>query len=218
MDEFGLGILQMMENAGRNLAGLALTQLGSVRGRIAILAGNGGNGGGGLCCGRHLLNRGLSVDFILDRPAEKLRGPAGHQWEVLSAAGVRSVPEEDTAQVLHAADLVLDALIGYSLQGEVRGRAKELILNCNRLGKSVIALDVPSGLDATDGTPPRTLMQAGTTLTLALPKTGLKQWNGDLFLADIGIPPEVFKTVGMTFEPFFGTDYVLRMLQEEPKI
>ena len=218
MDKFGLGILQMMENAGRNLAALALAQLGSVEGRIAILAGSGGNGGGGLCCGRNLLNRGLLVDFILDRPAEKLRSPAGHQWEVLKAAGVRSVPEVDTAQVLQSAVLILDALIGYSLQGEVRGRAKEIILVCNRLGKSVIALDVPSGLDATDGNPQGALMQAETTLTLALPKSGLKQWTGDLFLADIGIPPEVFQTPGITFEPFFGPDYVLRMLQEEPKI
>jgi NAD(P)H-hydrate epimerase len=215
-EDFGLGILQMMENAGRNLASLVMDHLGSSSGKVVILAGSGGNGGGGLCCGRHLSNRGISVDFVLDRPAGELQGAAAAQWSILSAEGAMAVEEDETIEVLEAADIIVDVLIGYSLQGAPRGRVADLILACNRLEKAVIALDVPSDLDATLGENSGAMMRTGTTLTLALPKTGLKQWPGDLFLGDIGIPRGVYQAMGVTFEPFFRDKYIIRIHRESP--
>jgi NAD(P)H-hydrate epimerase len=75
VEEFGLGILQMMENAGRNLAQNVQDLLGDARGEVAILAGAGGNGGGGLCCARHLHNRDFQVWVVLDREEPRLPGP-----------------------------------------------------------------------------------------------------------------------------------------------
>ena len=70
VEEFGLGILQMMENAGRNLAENVMGLLARTGGKVAIMAGSGGNGGGGLCSARHLHNRGFGVWLVLDREAD----------------------------------------------------------------------------------------------------------------------------------------------------
>jgi NAD(P)H-hydrate repair Nnr-like enzyme with NAD(P)H-hydrate epimerase domain len=93
----------------------------------------------------------------------------------------------------------------YSLHGAPRGRAAELIDLCNRHAARVLSLDVPSGLDATTGAAPGLVMRPERTLTLALPKTGLHSIPGDLYLADIGIPPQVYDrlanlSVGLLFE------------------
>jgi len=90
VEEFGLGILQMMENAGRNLAENVLDMLDGDRGEVAILAGSGGNGGGGLCCARHLHNRGFTVWVVLSKAAA-LTGAARNQLQILQAAGLQPV-------------------------------------------------------------------------------------------------------------------------------
>lgn len=211
MEEFGLGILQMMENAGRNLAENAIDMLGETVGEIAILAGGGGNGGGGLCAARHLHNRGFQVGLVLDRGATELQGAAATQWRILQAAGLTQLRQGEVAAALEGADLVLDALIGYSLQGAPRGRAAELIALCNERAARVLALDVPSGLHATTGETPGEVVRADRILTLALPKTGLQWATGALYLADIGIPPEVYERVGVASRPIFGRRYWLQI-------
>jgi NAD(P)H-hydrate epimerase len=213
MEDFNLGILQMMENAGRNLAQNVMDMLGGDEpGRwagITVLAGAGGNGGGGLCCARHLHNRGLRVRLVLDREADALRGAAGRQLHILRAAGLRpAVPAED-AEAIQGAQLVVDALIGYSLRGAPRGRAAELIALCNQHASRVLSLDVPSGLNTTTGEAPGIMVRPERTLTLALPKTGLHRVPGDLYLADIGIPPEVYGRLGLAYQsPFWGNYWI----------
>ena len=211
MEEFGLGILQMMENAGRNLAENVLDMLGAASGQVTILAGAGGNGGGGLCCARHLHNRGCRVRLALDRGAAALTGAAAAQWRILQAADLQSLTPDQVALALRQSDLTVDALIGYSLRGAPRGRAAELISLCNAHAPRVLALDVPSGLNATTGETPGVVVRAERTLTLALPKTGLQCVPGALYLADIGIPPEVYHRLGLSFDPPFGDCYWLRL-------
>lgn len=211
VEEFGLGILQMMENAGRSLAENVLDILEATSGEVTILAGGGGNGGGGLCCTRHLHNRGFQVNIVLDRDASALRGTAADQLRILQAAGLRLTPPKQAEAALQRADLVVDALIGYSLHGAPRGRTAELIALCNAHAARVLALDVPSGLEATTGETPGVVVRAERTLTLALPKTGLRELPGELYLADIGIPPEVYDPLGLSFEPFFGGRFVTRV-------
>jgi NAD(P)H-hydrate epimerase len=103
--------------------------------------------------------------------------------------------------------LVIDALIGYSLRGAPRGKAAELIATCNEVATRVISLDIPSGMDSTSGDTPGVAVRADTTLTLALPKTGLAKFSGDLYLGDIGIPQEVYKEIGVEFEQPFDDRY-----------
>ena len=120
VEEFGLGILQMMENAGRNLAENVLDMLDgaracperSRRGEVTVLAGSGGNGGGGLCCARHLHNRGFQVWVVLDREAAMLTGAARSQFQILQAAGLQPVDPSQTKDVLRRSQVVVDALIG----------------------------------------------------------------------------------------------------------
>ncbi|MGC9346498.1 MAG: NAD(P)H-hydrate epimerase [Anaerolineae bacterium] len=211
MEDFDLGILQMMENAGRNLAENVIDMVGGTRGEIVVLAGGGGNGGGGLCCARHLHNRGFLVEVALDRNVGALKGAAAAQWRILQAAGFESLTPDDAAPALGRADLVIDAVIGYSLRGTPRGRAAKLIALCNEHAARVLALDVPSGLDATSGETPGLAVRAERTLTLALPKTGLFSIWGDLYLADIGIPPEVYEQLGVAYEPPFRAHYWLKL-------
>jgi NAD(P)H-hydrate epimerase len=218
MDDFGLGILQMMENAGRNLAGHAVAMVPSSDSEIVILAGGGGNGGGGLCCARHLHNRGYRVRIVLDRLPSELRGSAAAQWRILSRAGLGEVDDRVLPGVMSDADLVIDALIGYSLRGAPKGRAAQLIQLCNDCGRRILALDVPSGLDATTGEAPGDVVRADRVLTLALPKTGLKAVPGELYLADLGIPPEVYRRLDLTYTQPFGTAYWVQLVGQSPGV
>lgn len=214
VEDFGLGILQMMENAGRNLALNVVDMLRKSDGEVTVLAGAGGNGGGGLCAARHLHNRGYKVNLILDRDASALGDAAANQLRILQAAGLRPVDPSGAEEAIHRADVVVDALIGYSLRGAPRGRAAELIELCNRNAKRVLSLDVPSGLNATTGDTPGTVVHPDRTVTLALPKTGLAAISGELYVADIGIPPEVYESLGLSFAPLFRDRYWISLQRQ----
>jgi NAD(P)H-hydrate epimerase len=211
VDKFGLGVLQMMENAGRSLAMHAMEMLSESTGRVAVLAGSGGNGGGGLCCARHLRNHGVGVDLVLDRPPSRLAGPAAEQFRVLAESGAKPVPERDVARAVGGAAVIVDALTGYGLVGAPRGRVAELIEIANQSGGRILSLDVPSGVNATTGDMLGEAILPERTLTLALPKTGLARIPGELYVADIGIPVEVYGRLGTLVRPFFGDRYSVRV-------
>jgi NAD(P)H-hydrate epimerase len=112
------------------------------------------------------------------------------------------------------ADLVIDALIGYSLRGDPTGRAGELIGWANSQPVPVLALDVPSGLDATSGRAGVPCVRAAATLTLALPKTGLARAPdvaGELYLADISVPQVLYERMGIEVGPLFADGPVLKL-------
>jgi NAD(P)H-hydrate epimerase len=215
VEVFNLGILQMMENAGRNLAQNVLAMLGMVKGEVAVLAGSGGNGGGGLCCARHLHNRGIRVWVVLDREASTLTGSALRQLQILQLSGLKPIDPARTQEVLRQSQVIVDALIGYGLQGAPKGRTAELIELCNQYAGRALSLDVPSGLNSTTGEIPGIAVQANRTMTLALPKTGLRHMSAELYLADIGIPPEVFQQLRLAFDPPFGGRYWVRLGESE---
>jgi len=216
--EFGLGILQMMENAGRILAAHVMLMAGwdaagirSPAPEVTVLAGAGGNGGGGLCCARHLHNRGIGVSIVLGRDATALADAARHQLATLEVMGLRPLPPGETAAALRRSSVVVDALIGYGLRGAPAGRTAELIELCNSESRRVLALDVPSGLNATTGEAPGPVVRADRTLTLALPKTGLRRVSGELYLGDVGIPPEVYRRLALDYTPPFGPKNSVRL-------
>jgi NAD(P)H-hydrate epimerase len=94
--------------------------------------------------------------------------------------------------------LILDAVFGYGLHGSPRGHGREMIQAMKESAAPVISLDVPSGLDSTTGQAPGESVEALTTLTLALPKTGLFSTKaGDLWLGDLGIPKDVYDRAGI---------------------
>ena len=220
IEEYGISLPQMMENAGRNLARLARSRFldGDVRGRrVLVLAGTGGNGGGGLVCARHLPNWGAEVEVRLASSPSRLAEVPRHQHAILEAMGVPVAMA--TAEVgLRPADLLVDALVGYSLTGAPRGEAAGLIRAANKHRAPVLALDVPSGIDSTTGTVHEPAVRATATLTLGLPKQGLfgdeaRRHVGELYLGDIGVPPELYArpSLGLKVGPVFAREEIFRL-------
>ncbi len=122
----------------------------------------------------------------------------------------------DEAGRLAQPDVVLDGVLGYSLSGTPRGPAAALIRWANAAQAPVVSLDTPSGLDVDTGRPHDPTAVAAATVTLALPKPGLlapaaARHVGALYLADIGVPAEVFAAVGVVVGPLFATSDLLRL-------
>lgn len=212
VEEAGVSLLQMMENAGRCLALQAKAMLrGDARSRrVTVLAGPGGNAGGGLAAARRLSIWGAEVDVVLAFGASALAEAPAAQ---LATVEWMRVPVR-TSGSLGAADLIVDAIFGYSLSGPPTGRAAELIEAANASRVPILALDLPSGLHPDTGRTLEPAVRAAATMTLALPKTGLlkpvaKPWVGDLYVADISVPAAVYKAIGLEVGPIFaGSDLI----------
>lgn len=202
VETVGLDLLQLMENAGRNLAAHC-RQLREA-GPVIVLAGAGGNGGGGLACARHLSNRDVPVRVVLDREPDDLDGVVERQYRILNAGPAEVSADLDQPESI---GLVVDALIGYGLSDAPRGRAADLIDWLSRAAAPTLSLDVPSGLDATTGATPGVFVEPDRTLTLALPKTGLRTAPGELYLADIAIPEAVYRRLDIPYDNPFGDEY-----------
>jgi NAD(P)H-hydrate epimerase len=194
MEEWHISLTQMMENAGRNLAELARWRLGGSLNsrRVLVLSGTGNNGGGGMVAARHLHNWGAQVDVALIGTADRLKEIPAHQWHILQKMRLA----ESNAN-FERTDMIIDAMIGYGMTGSPRPSVADWIARANASGKPILSLDAPSGLDTTTGIPSYACIRADATLMLALPKTGLltpeaKPFVGELFLADISVPPDLY--------------------------
>jgi NAD(P)H-hydrate epimerase len=209
VEETGPNLFQMMENAGRSLAIQAIDMIGDnwKQPRILILAGTGGNGGGGICAARHLTNRGANVGLVLTNE-KKLNSAAAWQAHIYAAAGGRFIDPADLAG--ENPNLIIDTVIGYSLKGAPGGIAKDLIGWCNSQAVPVLSLDIPSGIDSTTAETPGIYVNATRTMTLALPKIGLiNPAAGEIMLADIGIPATTFDQAGISYQSPFGGDFMI---------
>jgi NAD(P)H-hydrate epimerase len=211
-EEVGISLAQMMENAGRCLATHARGMSGGdTRGRrIVVLVGRGGNGGGGLAAARRLSGWGAAVTVVIAQSKDEMRGVPRQQLAVLEWIGIPvRVAADGITDLFTGADLVIDALIGYSLRGAPTGAVAALIRHANASGRPILALDLPSGLDGDRGEASDPTIRATQTLTLALPKRGLlapaaRPWVGQLHLADISVPEKVYRRLGLTVGPIFA--------------
>jgi NAD(P)H-hydrate epimerase len=218
MEDFQIDLVRMMENAGRNLAHLARSRFlgGDPRGKsVVVLAGTGGNGGGALVAARRLHGYGAEVRVAVTAGGDRMTPVPGDQLRILEKLGV-SILHKDLPYA--AVGLIVDGVIGYSLRGDPRGRAAELIQWANDASAPVVALDAPSGLDTTTGTVFKPAIVATATMTLALPKEGLRaeaaeRVVGELYLADISVPPALYarEPLGLEVGPIFATADVVRL-------
>lgn len=218
VEVYRIGLLQMVEHAGRHAAELVRWRFfdgDAHEGRVHVLAGTGGNGAGGLVAARRLHGWGARVSVTLLREPETYTEVPGREIEILRHLGVHmevaTPPPED-------ADVVIDALVGYGLQGRPRGTVAALIEASAWEGTPVLSLDVPSGLDATTGEAVGAAVQAAVTLAIALPKAGVVAPEattlvGELYLADIGVPPQLYRTSGLDLEvgPLFAQADLIRL-------
>jgi NAD(P)H-hydrate epimerase len=204
IDDFHIDLLQMMENAGRNLAELSLRAFAPAS--VLVLAGSGGNGGGGLVAARHLTNRGVQVSMVLSHNESSMAPVPRHQLDILARMDVTLLNQPESA------DLVIDALIGYSLHGDPSGHTAELIDWANSQGGPVLSLDVPSGLDVTAGKASHPCVSAAATMTIALPKLGLRNVQiGDLYVADISVPAALYRQLELDVPVLFRDDTLVKI-------
>jgi NAD(P)H-hydrate epimerase len=141
---------------------------------------------------RHLHNWGAHVEVLLVGDENQLKEIPLQQWRISQKLGIAQSTVD-----LSNADLIMDALLGYGAKGDPRPPLADWIRLANGSNCPILSLDAPSGLDTTTGIPGSPCMRAAATLTLALPKTGLldpraRGFVGELYLADIGVPPELY--------------------------
>jgi len=220
IEDYGISLVQMMENAGRNLAQLARGRFlqGDPTGRrVLVLAGKGGNGGGGMVCARRLHDWGAEVQLWMTAPGKELAGVPLQQLGVLERMGIPTIAAGESS-TLPPADLLVDALIGYSLTGPPRGLAANLIDAANNHGAPILSLDVPSGVDSATGAATGSVIRATATMTLAMPKVGFEAESarrhiGELYLADISVPPELYAKPPLNLDVpnVFAEDDIVRL-------
>ena len=212
--EFQVDVLMLMENAGRATAimGLQMLQGRTIGKRVACLVGGGNNGGDGMVAARHLANWGANVEMIVGTIKDRMKNVPLGQLHILEKMGI---PILSTHYILRDYDLLIDGLIGYGLEDNPRDRIATIIKDANASGRPILALDVPSGMNATTGKAYDPCIKATATLTLALPKTGFLArgaplYLGDLYLADISIPRKVYQSFGQQ-NILFQNDTLLKI-------
>lgn len=198
VDEFGVAAAVLMENAGRGAADI-LVSLG-IAGPVAVACGKGNNGGDGMVLARHLALRGFQAIVHLFADPAALSPDAALQWRIVNNLDLprhvwplEALREADLVEAWSQAAWLVDGLYGTGLAGPIRPPLDRVIASLNDAGVPLLALDIPSGLDADTGQPLGATVRAQHTVTFAAPKVGFGNaaavaFVGRVHLADIGVP------------------------------
>lgn len=207
IDEVGIPGVVLMENAGRGVAEEIMRRFSTTTPRRAlILAGKGNNGGDGYVIARYLLNKGWQVTTLILAERQSIKGDAALHLSALENCGGHVVCFSDDnmlATFLAAAcecTVFVDALFGTGLTKPAQGVYRKAIEWLNLQRAPVVAVDVPSGMEASTGRIPGPAVKASLTVTFAFPKVGLVSYPGaglvgELVVVDIGIPDQVASRV-----------------------
>lgn len=201
INELGISAASLMERAGQAVAAAADRMLYLQPGPVIIICGKGNNGGDGLVAARLLHETGSEVLLVLPFSRESLSDDAQREFDRTTSSGVAITPEVSDEQLAQAA-LIIDAMLGTGITGAVSGVLGELIIRVNKIrgGHGVLAVDLPSGVNADSGAIPGPCITAENTITLGLPKPALVlfpaaiqagQWQVD----DIGFPPDLLESI-----------------------
>ena len=201
IEAIGIPGVVLMENAGGAVVRAIRKHFPECQ-RIGVVVGKGNNGGDGLVIARQLALAGRSVQIFLVSPPDRFTGDALTNLQIaqnLDLPFVQILSEDDLGQLknpLRTCDLIVDAIFGTGLRGAVRGYIADVIECINAAACPVVAVDLPSGLEADTGVAEGACIQATYTVTMGLPKRGLllhpgADWTGKLEVADIGFPPSV---------------------------
>ncbi len=209
---FGIDLRQLMECAGLTVAGFARERFGHVKNRrIVVLVGKGNNGGDGLVAARHLTNWGAKVAVFIAGHPDQLSPVTREQLGVAKSMFVPQfypTNENQMEEELKNTDFIIDALLGSGSKGAPMELTARLIERANAAKKSILAVDLPSGLDPDTGAAAGACIRAKWTLALTLPKKGCLEraaepFVGELWAGDAGVPTEVFELLGLpAVKPF----------------
>ncbi|MDR7465107.1 MAG: NAD(P)H-hydrate dehydratase, partial [Armatimonadota bacterium] len=201
----GMSSALLMENAGRRVAEVVAGVVSPRGRRCVVLAGKGSNGGDGLVAARYLAARGWQVEVFLLAREDEVTGEPRRNLALAREAGVEVAPVVSTAlagvrERVRGADVIIDAIFGTGFRGQPMGLAAELIEVANAAAVPVVAVDIPSGVDADSGAVRGVAITAAATVTMGWPKVGLLVYPGaacvgQLYVADIGYPPALLERV-----------------------
>jgi NAD(P)H-hydrate epimerase len=205
IQDIGIASLVLMENAGRQVVAAIESLYPDLAERaVAIVCGTGNNGGDGFVVARTLRQRGIEVSvFVIGRVAE-IKGDARINLEILGRIGQTVVEVADeTAWELHGAevtshDLIIDAMFGIGLSAPLAGVHETVVADLNESGVPIVSIDMPSGMSADTCDLIGDAIDATITVALGAPKLPLvlppaESQSGEVVIADIGIPAEVFE-------------------------
>jgi NAD(P)H-hydrate epimerase len=206
IEEYKIPGIILMENAGRNVAEEVLKiLLGTDKARVAIFCGKGNNGGDGFVIARHLYNKGVDVSVYLTTEVSRVLsdGDASTNLKILLNMNIeiKELQEEYIGKIekeLHGHNVIVDAIFGTGLRGEVKEPASTLIAKINEADIPVVSVDIPSGLSCDDGVVLGVAVKATKTVTFVAAKTGFfqgcgKEYTGELIVSDISVPKELIE-------------------------
>jgi len=192
----------LMENAGRSCAELIKEKLAKIaRPNVCIFCGTGNNGGDGYVIARGLLNSGFEVTVVICGLRDKIKGDAKINLDILERLSQKieqlNLNADIAGQVkifADGADMIVDAVFGTGLSGQLSDEYKRLIEGINAQNKPVLAVDIPSGLDCDTGRPLGAAVKATYTVTFVAAKKGFTEkasaeYTGQVFIASIGVEP-----------------------------
>lgn len=193
----GISTLVLMENAARAVAEEAIKVLRGEK-NVAVFCGRGNNGGDGLAAARHLLTYGVNLSIFLAGRVQDVENEAGINLGILlkMKQKIIEVGEENLYLVknkIFKYALIIDALLGIGLEGEVKGVVRDLIGIINTSKAYILSVDIPSGLDATTGEILGCCVKADRTVTFVAKKRGMvvgdgPRYCGRIVVKDLGIP------------------------------
>ncbi len=205
IQELGVPGLLLMENAGLGVLRVVEQLLAQCNGkRVTILCGGGNNGGDGMVVARHLFNRGIPMNVYLVGKKASVKGDARVNMQILESFGINipEIYEKKDLRRIAPSDIIVDALLGTGITGEVRGLMAHVVDWVNRSSLPVVSVDLPSGLHCDDGSYQGTCVRADQTVTMAELKRGLvlppgRELAGQVTVVDISAPAFVSESAGI---------------------
>lgn len=201
VEQFGMTGLVLMENAGRNAAQVCLDAFEKEHPFI-IVCGTGNNGGDGCVMARHLHNAGRNVTLLAMGAEDRRSGDLRSNLNILRKMRVPIIEAfgpGDLFEISHSRCVLIDAILGTGFQGEVRDEAAAIIQTMMSVERhAVVAVDIPSGLDADSGEPSNAAVRADITLTFVDAKIGFTMPSASAFVGrveviDIGVPVQAIE-------------------------
>lgn len=211
IENLGLPGVVLMENAGSSVVQEILLHYPKCETNILVLAGSGNNGGDGFVIARRLADLGYHVTLCLTVSTDRLKGDAKVHFDVYQKRDLPVFQYDEThpeqlLTFIEKADLIIDALLGTGISGEVRTPISNIIEAVNLSNKDVYAVDIPSGVNANNGEVVNVAIKAKKTITFAMPKTGFfvgegPQYIGEWKVVDISVPLSIVETLQLNL-PF----------------
>ncbi len=219
MQEQGVPGVTLMENAGRAVAEKVDSMADG--GKVGILCGKGNNGGDGYACASFLNEMEIECELISIIPEGEITGDAKHFYDECKGKDIRFCHAQHVKEVdLGHFNLIVDGLLGTGISGDVKPDSAEWIEAMNSASSAILSIDIPSGINGTNGFVCGTAVQATATVTMEFLKQGIvvqpgKSLAGEITVADLGYPATAFENLDVK-KKAFDEDFARKYLSPPP--